>query len=304
MKKHSLATSGLSMSQAASISNLCYQRAKDIEALLSGINNCQKELKLNGETYIDTVGKSIPTNVVDILLEKARLHATQAFLMENIKAKEQLLDNAKRMQFATNIEAPIQPQYEYYENIPSVDEVWALEQLTPAELAEFWQAEAYAAHIGQFIHKNGTLDTLRNELPKLKTLEWITVKDGEKTPLKVIIHHTPEQLLTVHEQLAALHRKYEQRVNYFKTKIKNLVTEENARIAHENADGQAETAKINSALRDKYSKELAAYQELILKQKQDFEAIRHGKIQEIAALRITIDPRFQDVIDLFLKQLE
>jgi hypothetical protein len=33
----------------------------------------------------------MPTNVVELLTEKARLSATQAFLMENIKAKDELI---------------------------------------------------------------------------------------------------------------------------------------------------------------------------------------------------------------------
>ena len=41
--KNSLASKGLSMSQAQSISNLCNQRASDISALLNNINNVEKK---------------------------------------------------------------------------------------------------------------------------------------------------------------------------------------------------------------------------------------------------------------------
>ena len=37
--KHSLATTGLSLSQAQSVSNLCNQRVRDIKDRLSVINN-------------------------------------------------------------------------------------------------------------------------------------------------------------------------------------------------------------------------------------------------------------------------
>ena len=43
MKKHSLSTKGLSLSQAQSISNLCNQRATDISGELNGINNVEKK---------------------------------------------------------------------------------------------------------------------------------------------------------------------------------------------------------------------------------------------------------------------
>jgi hypothetical protein len=48
----------------------------------------------------------------------------------------------------------------------------------------------------------------------------MNIKDGEKTPVEIKIHHNSEDLLKIHEELAALHRQYEQRVNYFKAKVK------------------------------------------------------------------------------------
>ena len=89
--KNTLATSGLSLSQAASISNLCFQRALEINHRLMGINNASKKVSINGDTYDETVAKPIPADVVALIEEKAKLHATQAFLMTNLKAKEQLL---------------------------------------------------------------------------------------------------------------------------------------------------------------------------------------------------------------------
>ena len=82
--KNSLAKNGLSLSQAQSISNLCNQRSRDIQNKLSVVNNVQKTVKYGDEHYVETVGNPLPSNVVELLLEKSRLHAAQAFLMENI----------------------------------------------------------------------------------------------------------------------------------------------------------------------------------------------------------------------------
>ncbi len=49
------------------------------------------------------------------------------------------------------------------------------------------------------------------------------------------------------EELAAKHREFEQRVNYFKAMVKNLVTTRNAQIAKHNADIQNAAAKTNNA---------------------------------------------------------
>ena len=75
MKKNSLSNTGLSLSQAQSISNLCFQRAKDVDNELRTVNNVQKELKINGETYVETVGKKLPVDTIQLLVEKSKLHA-------------------------------------------------------------------------------------------------------------------------------------------------------------------------------------------------------------------------------------
>lgn len=302
--RNNLAKTGLSLSQASSISNLCYQRAHEITRALLGINNATRTFKLNGDTFTQTVGKEIPSNVADLLQEKAKLHAAQAFLMTNIKAKDGLLGDIKSRQFVPSCEAPENPTLNTYKPVLLVQEQWGWDQLSQAEYAEYLEQEAYASHIGQFIHKDSILDTLRNELPKVKSLDWIDVKTGERTPVKVETHHTPEQLLGHHEVLAGMHRGYEQRVNYFKAKVKNLVTEENARISKENAIGQAEVNKANEALRLEYTNKYLSYSEMVKVEREQFEAVRQAEIQSTAALRISIDPRFQETIDSFLKKLD
>ena len=301
--RNNLSTTGLSLSQAASISNLCYQRANMISNALSGINNATRTFRLHGDTFTQTVGKQIPTEVAQLLQEKAKLHAAQAFLMTNIKAKDALLEAVKRRAFVASLEAPENPTLNSYKATPLVDENWGWDQLSQAEYAEYLEQEAYAAHIGQFIHKDSVLDTLRNDLPRVKSLDWIVVKDGEKIPVKVEVHHTSEQLLKHHEELAALHRAHEQRVNYFKAKVKNLVTEEIARISLENALEQAEVNKLNEKLRLDFTNLYFTYLEAIKVEREEFEATRQKETQTTAALRISIDPRFQETINRYLKQL-
>jgi len=302
--KNTLATSGLSLSQAASISNLCYQRALEISHRLMGINNASKKVSINGDTYDETVAKPIPADVVALIEEKAKLHATQAFLMTNLKAKEQLLTDLKRKPFETILVAPEKPSFKAFEVKAHILETWGWDQLTTAESCEFLQAEAYAAHIGQFIHKDGPLDKLRKELPNVKTLEWISIKDGERIPVKVSPHHTSDELLKTHEELAALHRTYEQRVNYFKAKVKNLVSEENARISKENAVGQETVNVSNNKLQTEYATLYTAYTGAILKERDIFEAARQEETKAASALRISVDARFQPTIDSFLKNLD
>ena len=303
--KNSLAVKGLSMSQAQSISNLCNQRSKDITAQLADINNVEKTLTIGSDTYTETKGNPIPANVVELLTAKARLSATQAFLMENIKAKDELINEIKYEGFKYDVEAPIRPTT-ISETLPNeIDADFGMDQLTTAEYNEYLEAEAYASHIGQFIHKGGKLDRLRAELPTIKTLEFMdNIEAGKRTPLKISVHHTPAQLLTIHEELAALHRGYEQKVNYFKSKAKNAVTTENARIQKERGEIQARVNQQNSDLANAYK---LAYEQWTAEQRKaqhEFEEKRQARIQEAVNLKIEVDKRFQDVVDEFLNQLK
>jgi len=291
------------MSQAQSISNLCNQRSRDISFKLRDINNVEKVLKIGEETYVETPGKKMPENVVDLLADKSRLHATQAFLMENIKAKDEMISEIKNRQMTFNLPIPIRGVLQETEIESSVSEDWGWDQLSTSEYNEYLQAEAFASHVGQFIHKGGKLDNLRSELPTLKTLEWIEVEAGKKTPLKVSVHHTAEELGDLHEKLAGVHRNYEQRVNYFKAKVKNLVTSENARIAKENAVKEASAAEANQKVLSDYNKVKEEWQANYRQASHLFEEERQNEIKNSAALRIDIDPRFQDVIDMFLKDV-
>jgi hypothetical protein len=306
MKKNSLASIGLSMSQAQSISNLCNQRSKDITATLADVNNASKTIKIGEDEHLLAVGKALPSNVIELLKDKARLHATQAFLMENIKAKDTIIRGIKNEYFNYEDENPgpvrepsVQPEIQV-----QVDEDWGWNQLSTAEYNEFVEAEAYASHIGQFIHKSGTLDRLRAELPKIQVLEFMEIEKDKKTPVKVTVHHKAEDLLKTHESLAALHRGYEQRVNYFKSKVKNSVTKENAKISKSNADAQAEVNEKNSLAMNEYNKKREAWLADYKKAQFDFETERQNKITEAINLKIQVDARFQSVVDEFLQQLE
>lgn len=304
MKKNSLSTKGLSLSQAQSISNLCFQEARDIQSKIENINNCEKTLTLPTGVYVETQGFPIPENIGELLHRKATLHATQAFLMENIQAKSNLIEDLKNRKFVYNVPKPEEPKLEFFYSKESVDEDWGWEQLTVDEHNEYLESEAYASHYGQFIHKGGKLDKLRNELPKLKTLEWIEIEKDKKTPLNVSIHHTIDQLGDLHKEFSSVHRDHEQRVNYFKAKVKNLVTIENARIANENANTQGKVNDENKKLTRDYVNLINEWQDNYRKSNMEFNAEIQNEIGRVSSLRISVDTRFKPVIDQYLSFLK
>ena len=148
MRKNSLAKTGLSLSQAQSISNLCNQRAIEISNKLNNVNNYSKSVEVDGQEHMTVKGRKLPENVVDLLKEKSELHACQGFLMENIKAKDTMLNEIKRSQAdTTSVKMPEDWEYVEPKVIPQVGEDWGWEQLSLREYNEYLEAEAYAAHI-------------------------------------------------------------------------------------------------------------------------------------------------------------
>jgi len=301
MRKHSLSEKGLSMSEAQSISNLCNQRALDITNCLKNVNTASKTIVIGTITHTLQKGNVMPVNVIEMLEEKGLLTGCQAFLIENLKTKERLLMAAKNEQpDLTIVEIVPRPLYSMSHLLNNVNEEWGWEQLSVKEMNEFYQVEALAAHIGQFIHKGSILEKLRDELNKLPSIEWIDVVAGTKSPVIITANHTAEELQSLHEKLSIIHRKYEQRTNYFKAKVKTIVTTENARIAKLNADETFRVNDINKVLNTDYNDEMRDYNDACSKIESEFEIERQETIKKLAALRITVDPLFQPIIDKFL----
>lgn len=298
--KH-LSTKGLSMSQAQSISNLCNQRALEIQRELDSYNVCSKSIRVNGEDYLLEDAYPMPSAILELLKEKGRLHATQAFLMEAIKEKDSVINKLISTTFDhSHIVRPEFPEIPEPIELYDVSEAWGWEQLSASEHSEYLEAEAMASHLGQFIHNRGKLDKMRREVADLPSIEWMSVKEGEKTPVRINKHHTSQELLATHEQIAAAHRVYEQRVNYYKAKVKNLVSDENARIQKVNSDLWAQYDAEVSKQSEIRNQAFNAYRTQVQKENADFNAAREEQVKATAALRISVDPRFQPVIDMFI----
>jgi hypothetical protein len=299
-----LSTKGLSMSQAQSISNIVNQKAIELEAQLERINNYQSRVKYKQEDLTVIQGVSIPKNLNELLNELCTLRGVQAFLMTAIQSKDFAMDELKQKLFIPSEQKPIRKDRELMKVTPSVSESWGWEQLTDKEYAEFLYAEAMASHLGKFIHKGGKLDSLRKELPKLKLVEWMDINATEKTPVIFKLHHTSEELLKVYEILAAEHRKHEQKVNYYKAKVKNMVSDKNAEIHTLNSLEAERIAKVNDTIENEYQKAFSEYYARISKEQSEFQKQLEIEKKGLAQTRIVVDPIFQNIIDKILGNLE
>lgn len=301
--KNFLSEKGLSMTQAQSVSNLCNQSALEIDAIINKVNNASSIVDYEGQQLEMTPGNPLPTKILDLLMAKGQFRACQAFLMEQIKAKEELLRSLKAERFHSE-EAIEYPVLETFRAIPLVNEKWGWDQLTHKETAEFIEHEAIAAALGLFIHKNGKLDTLRTELSNLKALDWFVDpgKTGKAYPVIIKKHHTEDELFQLHQAVADLHRKAEQRVNYFKAKVLNAVTLENASIEKENADKRAKVNAENNIILAKYREESNILEEKLKVEEEEFNADRLKRIKETSDMRISIPENIAEIVNMFLNK--
>lgn len=298
-----LAKNGLSMTAAQAVSNLCNQRVKEIDFLLDKVNNASRSIDINGKTIVETEGTALPENVAELILTKGKYRAVQAFLMESLKSKEALLKSIKDKNIVFNEEYPEQEELKEAVLEDEVYENFGWSKLTDSEMNEYWEQEAIASTIGLFIHKGGKLSRLRNELSELKGIEWFEVETGKLSPVTITKHHTAGELLDIHETLAELHRQAENKVNYYKAKVKNLVSAENARINNANAKAIADAAALNEPIRQKYVNDVKEYterrKEFIYKASEEKEKA----LNEASALKITVPERFKEIVDDFLPKL-
>ena len=295
--KH-LGKNGLSMSQAQSISNLCNQRAVEIDNTVDNFNVIAKTLTIDGEIYEKVEAKPIADNIIELIMYKAKYNGTQAFLMECIKAKEALLESIQQEQ--PSIGHITMPEKKYidtslYKDI--VTEDWGWQQLSAKEMAEYLDVEAQAAQVGKFIHKRGKLSQLRHQLAQFSPLEFTDIYGDRKTPVRVTRHHSAEELHGMYEAFAKIHRECNQRVNYFKAKVKNLTSAENEKILRENAVLKSRYEAEVQANNAEYAMAIEEYRNTKDVFVTEFYADRESRLNEASKKRIDVDPRFQEVID-------
>lgn len=307
MSKYSFGKKGLSMSAAQSLSNVCFQKQQDIDSNINKMNCIKKTILINGKESPYSVSMPIPTNIDEVLTEKAKYASLQAFLMEHIKAKGQMLTyEEERLEgfMVQGIERPIEKDY-----LPSTpklkmqeNEQWGWEQLTPSEYNEYLDVEAKASHIGQFIHKNGKLEDIRKNAGNTHLIEWIEINKGEKTPIFIEYTSSSEDLNSIHSKLSNLHRKYEQKVNYYKAKVKNLVNEKNQEILKENKEILIQHEQAVIEARKRFNEDMDKYNSEYNRQYSELQSDVMKRKQEIANIKIIVPEYYQPLVDELLAE--
>lgn len=296
-----LSDKGLSMTDTQSISNFCNQQALEIERILDGANVHDKRFTFQGKEYPVTEGKSLPSDVIPLLLEKANYHACQAWLMEAMKEKENLLNLVRQEEFIYHIEMPKPLNLLQPDLIRHVK--YGLEILSYSERIDYLKNEAMASHLGGFIHKGGKLDKLRKQNAEEILLEFVDMGNTGKIPVKVTRNHDSNWLLELHNELSNQHREFERKVNYYKAKLKNAENTKNFQIEEQNAEKQREIQAKNDILQKDYRE---AYENWSISRniaESEFEKNRFNLLRKISDLKITVEPYFQPILDKFNRKV-
>lgn len=299
MEKHFLSKTGLSITQAQSISNLCNQYCVEIDNVLQNINIISKEFTFNQENFIEQKANEIPANLVELLNKKGEYVSLQAFLMENIKLKDYLLEQADNKYFHFNEDAPVQPRFVEPKASPRITEV----ELSEEDRIDYLIQESFASQIGKFIHKGEKLDMLRKEASNTPLVEWKKIDSNITIPVKNTIHTTPEELFKIHLQLVEIHRVHAQKLNYYKAKIKNQLSDLNEEIVRKNAEEYDKASSKYQKELQEYNEELRKYEERYHKALFAFQEEKEKEMKRIASLRIRIPEIFKPLVDTLLKKV-
>ena len=301
---------GLSMSQAQSVSNICNQKAEEIENVINNINNYSTIVSIGEKEFEQIPGRKMPENIVELILQLGAYRELQAYLMEATKYKDSLIKKLEydKSKFEyTFRESNPYPKRKDVEDVElkytlSQEDVW--NTLSEKEITEYLSVEAKASTIGKFIHKKGKLTELRKELPSINKLGWTSDPSGKESyPTVTIIHHTPDELFKIHEELSNYHRLYESRVNYYKAKVKNLLHQENTIINNENQklsnEYRARVSKVNA----EYDKNVEDWYNKLREETLKFVEKTDNEINKISKLRIIVPLEHKELIDSLLENL-
>lgn len=260
---------GLSMSEANYIANLIKEMNKTIKSEIEQVKSAKESFLYDGETI---TRDSVKIDLKEKCVEEGELYALSSWLREGIKSKEELLDYVKNINKDDelirffDLELPKTPE-ELGVNPPVMKPIVSPKNYTEddiigemniAERAEYYSLEAKAAHIGKKIHDNGKISKLREEILNFQDFKVETYNCNGGTKDCIVKREKKYTNTEIDETFFFLqnkHREYEKKLNFYKARIKNDLSDKNAkemaRYSKEYNDAKKEydnkTLEYNSA---------------------------------------------------------
>ena len=162
------------------------------------------------------------------------------------------------------------------------------------DVADFLIKEQFCATVGKLIHKKGKLHNIYNT-PLTETSRFHALNSGaggmKEYPVTITPVYEGEKLTAIKDVYLAKHdehRESEKKVNWYKAKIKNEMTEKNAQGQREYADAMG----AFSVKQAEYNQEKKAFMDDLRnkneKLRANCEARRQSFTKEASALKIFI----------------
>lgn len=266
-------SNGITSTSANTLANWAKEYVKDTPSFqfynetLSLINGEEKPIRFG-------------TNKLDFafLNKKAKAYSLIAWLREAIKARQELeneINNITFEQFCSiqNIEIPKLPVQEH---ILTEEEYW--DNRSTKERNRYYELETMCSVIGKFIHPDGDFASARDELKVIINNPIKVDEDGVNT---LIYTRTPSiNIADVEHAFFSLqnkHREYQSQLNAMKYECEKACIE----------------SQTNS--NNKYSKELADYNDKCSQIRAELNKYKREKITEILKLKIIIPDSLQDI---------
>jgi len=274
-----LDTKGLTTAEANYTANivkeLCERISNDIKqlSLFKGTLNFQgKQAEYNKVHKVE--------NLEEKCLEEGNLYALSAWLREAIKAKEALLKQVEN----DNFDISLLNEVNYGKSTSLLTEDEVKYSLPINELAEYLAYEAKAAHIGKKVHPNGIFEQWFNEIKNTPKVQITEINKDYIVEFDQVVDE--KDLYQIYLTLQKEYREAEQKVNYYKAKVKNLLNEKNQEINQK-----------NRALQDKLSQDLEIQNSKNLALQAEINNLRGQKLKEVSELKIIIPNELQKTLE-------
>lgn len=302
-------TDGLSSSEA----NHLAEKIKEVVKMYDGdlkrfgvITETIPNFKNGIDVVISNIDHTVP--VIEVINKIGDLNSLAAWLRVGVKSKETGLTVLQ------NIDPDFiedGPEFEKLKR-PEQDEVWkeqfgpdhALAELNIRERAEFLSLNSKAAAIGMGIHNNGPVSKAKQDVVEFKPTRMEEVRGingPEAWPVTCTKEMEREDVAKIYFQLQNKHREIENKLNFYRAKLKNIEVQKNVDIdkrfamdlAEANSKHQAEMAIFNKEIQDRNTAKEVWTNEVY--------AIRGNIINVFASYKIVIPEILEETYNFILK---
>lgn len=294
---------GDSMTDAQSIKGKCTQINEAIKINFDSAGATEEVLHFDTKDVVHKKPIKLDADIIKRLAGKdGEVNALNGWYGRAIDAKKLLLDGIKKEKdlkmFLDAEEVMKDTKVEQFVELAPVatpiSEDGILGKWSANERAEFLLLEQKAVAIGKLIHKGCKLHELYNA-PMAVTSRIVKMPTGGGTeksyPVTVTPMFTKEELTPIREQYLALHdqhRELEKKVNWYKAKLHNQMTDAQAEAQKNYSDLMGEWQKKQSEHNEKQTQMLQVVRTFNKQLTAKAEATRASLTREASALKIFI----------------